>query len=1098
MPIAVIVIFADIRGGENMKLNVNQKKAVETIDKNVAVNAGAGSGKTKVLVERYLYILEKGKLKEGKEIESIVAITFTKKASQEMKERIREDIRKKFSEDKKWRRLYRDLEKANISTIHSFCSKILRENPIEAGIDPEFSVLEDYESDNILYEATKQLILKGIETSEEVYDFIKFFNVYNLDNLINTLMYLYEKIRSTGMSFEEVGEITINNIENITFDEKDVKHIKDEFEYLIPKGRKNSKISKLKNDPIWIEFAQKDKYDEDVVDILPYLKENIGSMKSEAERIEALETAIEKTLLIKEKQNIVLYSTLIFILKEIDKEYSKEKRRLGYLDYEDLQLKTLKLLEDEGIKSRYQNKFKYIMVDEFQDTNELQKQIIYKLTSRDTILDRQNLFVVGDPKQSIYAFRGADVEVFYDVMDDIESVSNIAPINLEENYRSVNTVLEFINKIFEKLMIKKYDPLKPVNESSNSVDVEILENSELEVPEGETKGDFNKYYESRLIAKRIKQLVEEGYQYKDFAILFRSTTDDYMYEEALKEYNIPYYNLGGKGFFKQEEIVDLINAIKGISNIYDDISIVGTLRSPMFGLSDETIYWILREKGDCILDSLKERAKDAYDVLSLLILKSDLLNPYELLNELIEKTHYKEVLLLKYGGKQRLANVHKFVELARQYSEEENGTLTDFIDYIDELNRSDIDESQAKIESEDGDSVKLMTIHKSKGLQFKVVIIPQMSKRFNTDKSNILFDKNLGLGIKQEDSSPRYNEIKAVMNEKDEEENKRILYVAMTRAKEKLILGNQGSEAGFKKFISELLDFVKYDLIEDISMDSELTEEVKALDDEFKHTLQFRKEDFPLIGEIPGYNQRSFASFSVSQYLSFRECKRRFYMTYYKRLPLVQYEEVDSYEETSTNILKPTVRGEIVHKFCEIYRNGMESKSLLEEIIRSYGLKSNDNIIEELNPYIENYISNYVEDYDDMYNEKEFYYRLDKGIIYGIIDRIYIKEDMIEIVDFKTNRIYNKQVLIDKYKPQLQLYAKVCNDIFGKKVRASLLLLESGELVDIDVSEESLEKTIANLNDFIEYVSNNSEIEKYERGKDCSNYCPFKLICNQV
>ena len=266
----------------------------------------------------------------------------------------------------------------------------------------------------------------------------------------------------------------------------------------------------------------------------------------------------------------------------------------------------LKLLDNNSIRRKYQDRFKYIMVDEFQDTNELQRSIIYKLSSVDSKLDRENLFIVGDPKQSIYGFRGADVDVFYDVMEDIEEVSNIKPIKLEENYRTVHTVLDFVNILFEKIMGSKYVALKPVKKSLNDLDVEILGNENLEVPEGESSGDYNKYYESRLIAKRIKALVDEGrYEYKDFALLFRSSTEDYIYEEAFKEYGIPYYNLGGKGFYKQEEIVDLMNGLKGICNVYDTISIVGALRSPMFGLSDKTIYWLLRQEEGCILDALK-------------------------------------------------------------------------------------------------------------------------------------------------------------------------------------------------------------------------------------------------------------------------------------------------------------------------------------------------------------------------------------------------------------------------------------------------------------------------------------------------------------
>ncbi|HHV26119.1 MAG TPA: UvrD-helicase domain-containing protein [Tissierellia bacterium] len=1094
-------------GGEEMvELNKNQKKAVETIDKNVSVNAGAGSGKTKVLVERYLYILENGKIGEGKEVDSIVAITFTKKASQEMKERIRDELRNKFSLDKKWRRIYRDLERGNISTIHSFCSKILRENPVEANIDPQFKVLEDYKSDEILYEVIKSYLLKGIETNNNIYDFVKSFNVYSLDNLIYTIMGIYKKIRSTGTSFSEVGEITLNNIENAKFQEDNIFWIKDEFEYLMGKGRKNSKVVKLKEDPVWVEFSEKESYDEKVLDILPYLKDNIGSMKGEEERISVLVEAIDSALKAKEHEKKKLYEILIQVLIDIDILFTKDKKELGYLDYEDLQLMVLKLLDNNSIRRKYQDRFKYIMVDEFQDTNELQRSIIYKLSSVDSKLDRENLFIVGDPKQSIYGFRGADVDVFYDVIEDIEEVSNIKPIKLEENYRTVHTVLDFVNILFEKIMGSKYVALKPVKKSLNDLDVEILGNENLEVPEGESSGDYNKYYESRLIAKRIKALVDERrYEYKDFALLFRSSTEDYIYEEAFKEYGIPYYNLGGKGFYKQEEIVDLMNGLKGICNVYDTISIVGALRSPMFGLSDKTIYWLLRQEEDCILDALKKeipyieekerkKMKSAYTILNKLILKRNMLSSYELIKELVESTYYNQVLMLKYGGKQRVSNIYKFLEMAREYTEEENGTIEDFIGYVEEMKRKGIDESQAKIQSEDGNSVKLMTIHKSKGLQFKVVIIPQMAKKFNIDTSSILFEKGLGLGIKHEDISPVYDEIYSHIQEKEERENKRILYVAMTRAEERLILGNQGRTAGFKKFINEFLGFVEYELIEELEIEKGLTDEVKDLGGSFKEIEPVKTKSFPILGEIPGVNQKKFKNFSITQYITFKDCKRRFFMKYYKNLPIDGHEEI---EKEGKYVLKPTVRGNIVHKFCELYRIGKNKNDLLNDIIISFGLKPTYRVLNEVKPYIINYIDNYSEDYDKMYNEKEFYYKVGNDFVFGIIDRMYIKDGSIEIIDFKTNKADNKEELIDRYSPQLQLYTKACKDIYGLEVKkASLLLLETGELLDVDIGKEALDKNLKNIDKFIKYVSNNNSIEDYERKEICSSYCNFNIICN--
>lgn len=1089
-----------------VELNKNQKKAVETIDKNVAVNAGAGSGKTKVLVERYLYILENGKIEEGKEIESVVAITFTKKASQEMKERIREELKRKFPLDKKWRRIYKDLEKGNISTIHSFCSNLLRENPVEANIDPQFKVLEDYKSDEILYEVIKSYFINGIEEDKKIYEFVKSFNLYNLDNLVCTIMEVYKKIRSTGISFNEVGEKTLNNIESTKFKEEDIFEIKNVFKYFMNKGRKNSKVVKLKEDPVWIEFSKKENYDEEVLNILPYLKDNIGSMKGEEDKISYLIETIDNVLKVREYKKKELYETLIQVLIDVDRLFTKDKRKLGCVDYEDLQLMVLKLLDNYDIKKKYQQKFKYIMVDEFQDTNELQKGIIYKLTSIDSKIDRENLFIVGDPKQSIYGFRGADVEVFYDVMEDIEEVSKSKPIKLGENYRTVHTVLEFVNIIFEKIMGSKYIALEPVKKSLNNLDVEILENKDLEIPEGENQGDYNKYYESRLIAKRIKALVESGeYEYKDFAILFRSSTEDFIYEKALKEYGIPYYNLGGKGFYKQEEILDLMNALKGISNIYDNISIVGVLRSPMFGLSDKTIYWLLKQKEESIIESLNEeipyieenerkKMKNAYNMLKQFVLKRNMLNPYELIIELIEKTYYNQVLMLKYGGKQRVANVYKFLEMAREYTEKENGTIEDFINYIEDMKRKNVDESQAKIQSEDGDSVKIMTIHKSKGLQFKVVIIPQMAKGFNKDTSSILFEKNLGLGIKHEDLSPIYNEIYNSIKEKEERENKRILYVAMTRAEERLILGNQGKNTGFKKMINSFLDFVQYEIIEELDMEKELKDEVKGLKDDLKETKPMKKELFPILGEISGANKRPFERFSVTQYITFRDCKKKFFMKYYKNLPIDEYEDND---KEGKYILKSTIRGNIVHKFCELYRIGLDQDNLLYNIVLSFGIKPTSSVLSEVKPYIINYANNYKEDYDEMFNEREFYYKSNDNFIFGIIDRMYIKNNFIEIIDFKTNRVTNKKWLLDKYSPQLQLYTKACQDIYGMKVkRASLFLLETGELLDVNIDEEILAKNLNNIDEFIKYVSQKNDIKDYGGREKCSPYCEFNMICN--
>ncbi|EOD00240.1 ATP-dependent DNA helicase UvrD/PcrA [Caldisalinibacter kiritimatiensis] len=1105
-----------------MNLTDSQRKAVETIDKNVAVNAGAGSGKTRVLVERYIYILENGVLEKDKEIESILAITFTNKAAAEMKERVRKSVSEKIVEDKKWKRIYMDIDRAQISTIHSFCSKILRENPIESKLTPGFSVLEDYEADNILKEIIETYINEGLEKDHDMFKFFRYFTADSLDksnnSIIDNIKNLYNKIRSTGFSFIEVKNITLNTIDNLEVDISLIEDIKQKFIYLMSKARKNSKFAKLEKDNIWIQFKDEHvtEIDNIVIDTLKYLSQNIGKMKNEEETIKELKRSISEIVKIEEKNKRHIYEKLLDILIDIDTRYSEEKRRRGVLDYEDLQLRVLKLLDNNEIRKKYQKKFRYIMVDEFQDTNELQKKIIYKLCSENSKLDRQNLFVVGDPKQSIYRFRGADVEVFYDVMNDINEVSNIEPITLEDNFRTVDSVMGFINSIFERVMGDAYDKLRPNKESSNKVDVEVLECEDLQIPEEENKAEYVKKYESELIAKRIKKLVEkDGYRYRDIALLFRSTTDNSIYEEALKQYGIPFYNIGSGGFFKRQEIIDIINALKAINNRFDTLSVVATLRSPMFGLSDNTLYWILRDTTSDILERLnedihniskeeREKVKKAYEILTRLNNIKSFVKVYDLINELIEKTYYIETCMLKFGNKQTMANIVKFTEMAREFSQRNNSDLQGFLDYIDNKIKNDIDEGQAQVESEEGNTVKIMTIHKSKGLQFKVVIVPQLSKQFNFSYPNILFDKKKGIGIKHpnklgkpdKETSHLYKDILEAHKEKDMEENKRILYVAMTRAEEKLIIGNQSTERlreSFKKLIQEHLEYGEFERINNIEVEKGEFKQIVGIDiDEEK---PFDKNIVPLLKTYNEFNSKSFNRFTVTQYMTFNECQRKFYMTYYKGLPSDE-SFIDSEYDTYNVLIDPAIKGQIVHKICETYSTGMDVKELTKNVVKAYNIEPSNEILDHLRLYVDNYIKHYRDDYDHIFNEKEFYYRIKDKYIYGIIDRVNIKGNTAEIIDFKTNRYNNKQDIVNKYASQIQLYTSAFKDIYDIEVkRAGLMMLETGEFIEIDIDKQSLDNNKKALQEFIQFVNDNKEISMYKKGNAGCKYCRFNGLC---
>jgi len=288
---------------------------------------------------------------------------------------------------------------------------MIRENPLKAKVDPMFKVIEQSEGELILEEVIRNILIQGIEKDENTYNLVRMFKKDELDNIAEELKKIYNKIRTAGYSFEEVKSITLSRINSFSVDDKDLDRIRDLFTYLIGKSRRNSKFRKLPSDDVWIKFNEGNYTEDELIQILEYLLENIGDMKDEQDAVDELNSLINKVLYIKEKYNIWAYEAFLDLMIGIDREYRRRKDEIGSLDFDDLQIIALKLLEDNSIREEYQAKYKYIMVDEFQDTNEVQKQIFYKLCSKEKLLDRNNLFVVGDPKQSIYGFRGADLDV---------------------------------------------------------------------------------------------------------------------------------------------------------------------------------------------------------------------------------------------------------------------------------------------------------------------------------------------------------------------------------------------------------------------------------------------------------------------------------------------------------------------------------------------------------------------------------------------------------------------------------------------------------------------------------------------------------------
>lgn len=1066
-----------------MELNKNQRSAVKTIDKNILVNAGAGTGKTKVLTSRYLEILENGQLKENNEIEGIVAITFTKKATEEMMGRIRTEIKKRAIGSNLWEKYYRDMEKANISTIHSFCSKILRENPVEAGIDPYFTIMEENKSKSILKKSINEALNTYLYEKTHSIDFFKSFGINKIEDIVEDYMYIYNHLRASGSCLKDHKENTLHRLDSFKGEIK-LDEIIRLTKILMDGLNKNSKISKLKNTMLWENLEQNRCDESNIFEHLIYIRENMGESKKLVEEQNLLRELIDESLLLKEKKNIKTYKYFFEILEEIDEIYSGEKNKLGLLDYEDLQIKTLKLFEENiSILRKYQDKYRYLMIDEYQDVNKLQMKIFYILASKESKLDRNNLFVVGDPKQAIYGFRGGSIDVFFETRNDIEG--NGLVINLDINYRSVDNIINFTNEVFPNMMTY-YEKIRAHRTGNEKNKVEIID--------GE-----NVHISRELLAKKIIKLIEEGYDFRDIALIFRSGTNIESYERELSNYNIPYYNNNSNNFFKKQEVLDIVNGIKAISNPYDDISTIGLLRSPSIGLRDETIYFLMENRLENLQNTILniDLSKITCDEKDITLLKrgKDIINYFrenkntlttiEVIDKFLDLTRASENIMphrLK-DKKQALANIEKFKYFTREYVDRENASLEELIDYIEE-NR-EAKEGQAAIEALNKNVVKLLTIHSSKGLEFPVVIIPELNKPLNNNFHRFLFEEKIGLGIKSSGTEVNYEAIKKIKSLRESDEETRVLYVAMTRAGKKLILEFTGKNTGHKKNLIQVFEENKlshfYDIIENI----EVGKIIEASLDEKKSYSNIQ------VGES---KKKEFPQISISQFLKFQECKRKFYLENY--LGINEKWDNLNYDIRENKIDQPldgATKGNVVHEFSQRYDGGSIDE-LLENILKKYKVEDMERAKKQVSRYVDNYIKFHEnQKYSYYLSEKEFYLKIEDSILHGIIDRIYIGKDYVKLVDFKTNKRPDKSHL-----DQVLFYQYVVKNIMpDKKNEASILYLENNKEIYLDSHDENIEHILNRIKSFLKFIEENNSIDQYPKASNCL-YCKNQVFCNSI
>ncbi len=826
-----------------------RQRAISDLDTSFCLEAGAGTGKTTILVERFLSILRTGRA----ECSTVAAITFTEKAASEMKDRLFGRIEallegKDLSGEERLRleKARDELERAQISTIHAFAAAILREFPLEAVIDPDFQQLDGFDAsifedecfgeflghaDRKHEAALRKLMPLGrpafcIEMLREltfyhyhgrsslalggIFDAAApaggkssapgdFDSADHREYLVSSALRLMDLARSNCMSHDDAG------FEEITAFFEEVQH-------LGPLDGLSLAARILAVQPPKAKGNQTNWAPSEACKVQKMICKEIAAVHEEY-----CEAYMDD-----------LRDTLSGWCDDFLEFAEMKKRRGGVLDFDDLLIGVRRLLENSGALETLRRRYRYILVDEFQDTDPLQAEIIMLLAGRpgSSGIDPEpgRLFVVGDPKQSIYRFRRADVEIYELVKEAIAGAGSL--LNITQNFRSVPGVIDWVNHAFSELIKKpddgRYMPhYEPVHAMREGEGPAVFH---LDLETGTTKSNDFRREEGEAVARFIWELVESGKEvldpvtrqsrpvrFGDIALIYRSTTGIDYYEDPLREADIPYLVEGGKLYYTRQEVRDISNAVWVIEDPFDSAALIATLRSPMFGFSDEEIFLYRRGGGrlDYLEPEIPEDAdfdafREAFSLLAGLHAERNSAGPVSTLSTLLASTGYLSTSKLRVHGEQRVLNLRKAIQTARIFEEK----VLSFRHYARWMRDQDIlgaAEGESPAIDEGENAVRMITIHKAKGLQFPVVILVNLVQAMRgADRFIPRQGKMPAMRIFNRRTSD-YPDASLREESMNIAETIRMLYVAATRAGDMLVIPRSpGVSRGRQKLYSFL------------------------------------------------------------------------------------------------------------------------------------------------------------------------------------------------------------------------------------------------------------------------------------------------------
>jgi len=1196
------------------ELTEEQQTAADALDRNVTLTAGAGTGKTTTLTARYMRMLERGMTADAPADsdaplfpEEIVTTTFTERAANELKQSVREAIIDRVAdaspeEYAAWREVADGLEDGYIHTLHGFCSRLLREHALSVdAIDPGFDTLDESETTALL-DDTVAMLLETHDDHEAVQTLARRYSRSALQDILTDLL----TERPGGIEWAERWA-EASRAEYLEYVETELHPVSPDFaaERLADPSFVDAAetLQRIHNAPpaaletggqAWkratgiLERVAHVEYEtgEPTTDTRDcFLELCVHLTKGNGERYssytgakgrwsgapaakEEFDTAMETIVdVLEPEEHLFSASTdadansfpfvqaLARLTLLAHEAYTERKRRQNVVDFTDqieFALEYVTETASEEQRAELRDRFAYVMVDEFQDTDPRQWDLIAHLTAEHPDdFDARNVFVVGDVKQSIYRFRNADVTQFENTERDLTAVNPAGEgaaddEQLSTNFRTLPGVLAFVNRLFDEIFEEEGEPYeaKPQPLTAYRTDLDDLASVEYlavptdpeyrasRFPEYEAfataRPEHDAELEAMALAARLTQLFDEPAQVydegsdiddpesrdlqpDDVAIMLRSRTHLKKYERALEDADVPFTVASGLGFYETPEVTALLNLFRALADPTDERALYGALRSPLFGHTDDTLAMLKRDGRplwDALCESNHEELQASHELLrswrEALGLAADATPDLDgswasFLTRVIDETGYLATVSADERPRQAVANVEKFREQLRGFGEEGVTSLPPLVRRIERLRSLGNREGEATIQG-GGDGVKILTVHDAKGMEFPFVVVPGIGHGFNMKAAigggRIEFEEVDGghvAGLKAPNPEDPFEMETTVAREtlkrrrtaEERAEEKRVLYVASTRARDRLLLAGLHDLDGDGETLEDVKspdpeeagswrDWIQPHVLTDdvlARLDGDDRVEGSIHDASFTVSLptgpvDWAKETEPPTADLalsstPPRPSQQFR-LSPTDLASLRDGHGSLRVD--ERTNTVFYESEDAEDGDDTNHegeeadptrLPPTVFGEMVHRLCELRPPDEQLDDVIDQVYEAEGepgeftAARRERVVEHATKAIEFVDERHAEsDVIGIYDELPVTAEFETGEISGLIDHLVVTPNGYHVIDYKTNDVEASEVeeKADYYRTQMEAYAIALHQQDpSREVKATLYFTTPGE-----------------------------------------------------